>query len=229
MLTEFSSEFSRQLTPQIWQLIAMSSFETVYMSLVATLFAVLFGLPLGVLNFLTKPNQVLANKRANRILEIIINVGRSIPFIILLFDLMPVTRFLVGTTLGTTAAIIPLSVAALPFYARLTSNALGDIPSGLTETAKAMGTTVWQLVTRFYLPEALPMLIKAMTLTLVTLIGYSAMAGAVGGGGLGNTAISFGLHRNMPYVLWVSTIIIVIIVMLCEKYGNKLADRFDHR
>ncbi|MCI7480409.1 methionine ABC transporter permease [[Pasteurella] aerogenes] len=229
MLTEFSSEFSRQLTPQIWQLIAMSSFETVYMSLVATLFAVLFGLPLGVLNFLTKPNQVLANKRANRILEIVINVGRSIPFIILLFDLMPVTRFLVGTTLGTTAAIIPLSVAALPFYARLTSNALGDIPSGLTETAKAMGTTVWQLVTRFYLPEALPMLIKAMTLTLVTLIGYSAMAGAVGGGGLGNTAISFGLHRNMPYVLWVSTIIIVIIVMLCEKYGNKLADHFDHR
>ncbi|OZN24280.1 methionine ABC transporter permease [Actinobacillus seminis] len=229
MLTEFSSEFSRQLTPQIWQLIAMSSFETVYMSLIATLFAVLFGLPLGVLNFLTKPNQVLANKRANRILEIIINIGRSIPFIILLFDLMPVTRFLVGTTLGTTAAIIPLSVAALPFYARLTSNALGDIPSGLTETAKAMGTTVWQLVTRFYLPEALPMLIKAMTLTLVTLIGYSAMAGAVGGGGLGNTAISFGLHRNMPYVLWVSTIIIVIIVMLCEKYGNKLADRFDHR
>ena len=229
MLTEFSSEFSRQLTPQIWQLIAMSSFETVYMSLVATLFAVLFGLPLGGLNFLTKPNQVLANKRANRILEIVINVGRSIPFIILLFDLMPVTRFLVGTTLGTTAAIIPLSVAALPFYARLTSNALGDIPSGLTETAKAMGTTVWQLVTRFYLPEALPMLIKAMTLTLVTLIGYSAMAGAVGGGGLGNTAISFGLHRNMPYVLWVSTIIIVIIVMLCEKYGNKLADHFDHR
>ena len=229
MLTEFSSEFSRQLTPQIWQLIAMSSFETVYMSLVATLFAVLFGLPLGVLNFLTKPNQVLANKRANRILEIVINIGRSIPFIILLFDLMPVTRFLVGTTLGTTAAIIPLSVAALPFYARLTSNALGDIPSGLTETAKAMGTTVWQLVTRFYLPEALPMLIKAMTLTLVTLIGYSAMAGAVGGGGLGNTAISFGLHRNMPYVLWVSTIIIVIIVMLCEKYGNKLADHFDHR
>lgn len=229
MFAEFSAEISRQLTPKIWQLIANSTFETIYMSLVATLFAVLLGLPLGILNFLTKPNQVLANRRTNRILEIIINVGRSIPFIILLFDLMPVTRFLVGTTLGTTAAIIPLSVAALPFYARLTSNALGDIPTGLTETAKAMGTTVWQLVTRFYLPEALPMLIKAMTLTLVTLIGYSAMAGAVGGGGLGNTAISFGLHRNMPYVLWISTIIIVIIVMLCEKYGNKLADHFDHR
>lgn len=229
MLTEFANEFSRQLTPKIWELIAMSSLETIYMSLVATLFAVIFGLPLGVITFLTKQGEALENHRVNRILEIIINVGRSIPFIILLFDLMPITRFLVGTTLGTTAAIIPLSVSALPFFARLTSNALGDIPSGLTETAKAMGTTVWQLVTRFYLPEALPVLIKAMTLTLIALIGYSAMAGAVGGGGLGNTAISFGLHRNMPYVLWISTIIIVVIVMLCEKYGNKLADHFDHR
>ncbi len=229
MWTEFSAEFSRQLTPQVWQLIGMSSFETVYMSLLATFFAVALGLPLGIITFLTQAGQSLENRRLNRILEALINVGRSIPFIILLFDLMPVTRFLVGTTLGTTAAIIPLSVAALPFYARLTINALGDVPSGLTETAKAMGTSVWQMVTRFYLPEALPMLIKAMTLTLVTLIGYSAMAGAVGGGGLGNTAISYGLHRNMSYVLWVSTIIIVLIVMLCERYGNKLADHFDHR
>ncbi|MFD0966553.1 methionine ABC transporter permease [Seminibacterium arietis] len=229
MWSEFTSEFSRQLTPQIWQLIGMSTFETIYMSLLATFFAILFGLPLGILNFLTRTGQALENKKINRTLEIIINVGRSIPFIILLFDLMPITRFLVGTTLGTTAAIIPLSVAALPFYARLTVNALGDIPSGLTETAKAMGTSVWQLVTRFYLPEALPMLLKAMTLTLITLIGYSAMAGTVGGGGLGNTAISYGLHRNMPYVLWVSTIIIVLIVMICERYGNKLAAHFDHR
>ncbi|TDQ56292.1 D-methionine transport system permease protein [Mesocricetibacter intestinalis] len=229
MWNDFITEFSRQLTPQLWQLIGMSSFETVYMSFIATLFAVVFGLPLGVITFLSQKNQALDNPRLNRILEAVINIGRSIPFIILLFDLMPVTRFLVGTTLGTTAAIIPLSVSALPFFARLTSNALGDIPSGLTETAKAMGTSVWQLVTKFYLPEALPVLIKAMTLTLVALIGYSAMAGAVGGGGLGNTAISYGLHRNMPYVLWVSTVIIVIIVMLCEKYGNKLADHFDRR
>ncbi|PJG82072.1 methionine ABC transporter permease [Caviibacterium pharyngocola] len=229
MWTEFMSEFSRQLTPQVWELIANSSLETVYMSFAATLFAVIFGLPLGVVTFLTQQGQALENRKVNRLLEVLINIGRSIPFIILLFDLMPVTRFLVGTTLGTTAAIIPLSVSALPFFARLTSNALGDIPSGLTETAKAMGTSVWQLITRFYLPEALPVLIKAMTLTLIALIGYSAMAGAVGGGGLGNTAISYGLHRNMTYVLWVSTIIIVLIVMLCEKYGNKLADHFDHR
>ncbi|QIM67906.1 methionine ABC transporter permease [Basfia succiniciproducens] len=229
MWTNFIADFSKQLTPEVWVLIGSSTLETVYMSFSATLFAVVLGLPLGVYNYLTKPNQALANTKVNRFLEWVINIGRSIPFIILLFNLMPVTRFLVGTTLGTTASIIPLGVCALPFFARLTSNALGDIPSGLTETAKAMGTTVWQLVTKFYLPEALPILIKATTLTLVTLIGYSAMAGAVGGGGLGNTAISYGLHRNMPYVLWISTIIIVVIVMLCEKYGNKLADHFDHR
>ncbi|MCK3658317.1 methionine ABC transporter permease [Pasteurellaceae bacterium Pebbles2] len=229
MWDNFINGFTTQITPQVWQLIGSSTIETIYMSFAATFFAVLFGLPLGVWTFLTQQNQALANPKVNRILEALINIGRSIPFIILLFDLMPVTRFLVGTTLGTTASIIPLAVAAMPFFARLTANALGDIPSGLTETAKAMGTNVWQLVSKFYLPEALPMLIKATTLTLVTLIGYSAMAGAVGGGGLGNTAISYGLHRNMPYVLWVATIIIVLIVMICERYGNKLADRFDHR
>lgn len=229
MWDNFIAEFSKQLTPQVWELISVSTFQTIYMTLAATLFAILFGMPLGILTFLTRQGEVRSNPRLNRILELLINIGRSIPFIILLLVLMPLTRLLVGTTLGTTASIIPLGVAAMPFFARLTANALGDVPSGLTETAKAMGTTVWQLVTKFYLPEALPMLIKAATLTFVTLIGYSAMAGAVGGGGLGNTAISYGLHRNMPYVLWVATIIIVLIVMICEKYGNKLADHFDHR
>ena len=223
------AEFNRQLTPQVWELIGSSAVETVYMTLAATIFAIVFGMPLGVFTFLTRQGEVLENARLNRTLELLINIGRSVPFIILLLVLMPVTRFLVGSTLGTTASIIPLGMAAMPFFARLTANALGDVPSGLTETAKAMGTTVWQLVTKFYLPEALPMLIKAATLTFVTLIGYSAMAGAVGGGGLGNTAISYGLHRNMPYVLWVATIIIVLIVMICERYGNKLADHFDRR
>ncbi|PVX31850.1 D-methionine transport system permease protein [Pasteurella langaaensis DSM 22999] len=221
--------FNQQLTPQVWQLIGASTFETIYMTLAATIFAIVFGMPLGILTFVTRKGEVLENARLNRVLELLINIGRSVPFIILLLVLMPVTRFIVGSTLGTTASIIPLGMAAMPFFARLTANALGDIPSGLTETAKAMGTTVWQLVTKFYLPEALPILIKAATLTFVTLIGYSAMAGAVGGGGLGNTAISYGLHRNMPYVLWAATIIIVLIVMVCERYGNKLADHFDRR
>ncbi|MDG2948661.1 ABC transporter permease [Bisgaard Taxon 10/6] len=229
MWANFINDFNTQMTPEIWDLILVSTWETLYMTFAATFFAVLFGLPLGIWAFLTKKGYALSNAKINRTLEVIINIGRSIPFIILLLILLPVTKFLVGTTIGTTAAIIPLSVAALPFVARLTVNALGDVPPGLTETARAMGTGTWQLVTKFYLPEALPMLIKAFTLTFVTLIGYSAMAGAVGGGGLGNTAITFGLYRNMPYVLWVATIIIVFIVIIGEKYGNKLADRFDHR
>ena len=151
------------------------------------------------------------------------------PFIILLIILLPVTRLLVGTTLGTTAAIVPLSVAAIPFFARLTANALTEIPTGLTEAAKSMGATHWQVVSKYYLPESLPMIINAITLTLVSLIGYSAMAGVVGGGGLGNLAISYGEHRGMIYVKWIATIIIVAIVMICQKAGDVLAEKVDHR
>lgn len=229
MLDSIIIAFETQLTPAVWELIGRSTYETIYMSLVATFFAVLFGLPLGVLTFITEKGEILEHTLLNRILNIVINVGRSIPFIILLLLLMDTTRALVGTTIGTTASIIPLSVSALPFFARLTANALSETPKGLTEAAKAMGATNWQVITKFYLPEAKTSLIKAITLTLVGVIGYSAMAGTQGGGGLGNTAISYGVHRNMEAVKWVATIIIVALVMLSEKYGNKIADRHDHR
>ncbi|AKO45406.1 methionine ABC transporter permease [[Haemophilus] ducreyi] len=221
--------FLKEVTPQMWQLIAEGTLETIYMSFSASFIAILVGLPLGFLAFLTQKEQILANERINQILNVIINIGRSMPFIILLIILLPVTRFLVGTSLGTTAAIVPLSVSAIPFFARLTANALIEIPAGLTEAAKSMGATNWQVVTRFYLPESLPILINGITLTLVALIGYSAMAGAVGGGGLGNLAISYGEHRNMIYVKWISTVIIVAIVMLSQKLGDYLAKRYDHR
>ncbi len=223
------AEFSEQLTPKMWELVAMSTFETLYMGFLATLLAVVVGLPIGLLAFLTGKGEILENNRLHQVLDVVINVGRSIPFIILLVILLPFTRFLVGTTLGTTAAIVPLSVAAIPFFARLTANALLEIPSGLTEAAKSMGATNWQVVTKFYLPESLPILINGVTLTLVSLIGYSAMAGAVGGGGLGNLAISYGEHRNMIYVKWIATIIIVAIVMISQKFGDNLAKRYDHR
>lgn len=223
------TEFSEQLTPKMWELVAMSTFETLYMGFLATLLAVVVGLPIGLLAFLTGKGEILENSRLHQVLDVVINVGRSIPFIILLVILLPFTRFLVGTTLGTTAAIVPLSVAAIPFFARLTANALLEIPSGLTEAAKSMGATNWQVVTKFYLPESLPILINGVTLTLVSLIGYSAMAGAVGGGGLGNLAISYGEHRNMIYVKWIATIIIVAIVMISQKFGDNLAKRYDHR
>lgn len=178
---------------------------------------------------MTGKGRILANKPLFAILDVVINVGRSVPFIILLIILLPFTRLIVGTTLGTTAAIVPLAMAAIPFVARLTANALAEIATGLTESAHAMGATNWQIITKYYFPESLPILINAITLTLVSLIGYSAMAGVVGGGGLGNLAISYGEHRGMVYVKWIATVIIVAIVMICQKAGDMLAERFDHR
>lgn len=221
--------FMAELTPQMWSLVWQSTFETIYMGFVATALSVIIGLPIGFLAFLTGKDEILENRRLHQVLDVIINIGRSIPFIILLIILLPFTRLIVGTTLGTTAAIVPLSVSAIPFFARLTSNALLEIPSGLTEAAKSMGATNWQVVSKFYLPESLPILINGITLTLVALIGYSAMAGAVGGGGLGNLAISYGEHRNMVYVKWIATVIIVAIVMISQKLGDYLAKRYDHR
>ncbi|MGX2975168.1 methionine ABC transporter permease [Ursidibacter arcticus] len=223
------ADFQNQLTPQMWELVALSTLETLYMGFMATLLAVVIGLPIGFVAFLTGKGEILEHKGLHRVLDVVINIGRSVPFIILLVVLLPFTRLLVGTTLGTTAAIVPLSVSAIPFFARLTSNALLEIPSGLTEAAKSMGATNWQVVTKFYLPESLPILINGITLTLVALIGYSAMAGAVGGGGLGNLAISYGEHRNMVYVKWIATVIIVAIVMISQKIGDNLAKRYDHR
>lgn len=229
MWHELYQNFVSELTPQMWQMVIKSSAETIYMGLMSTLISVVVGLPLGFLAFLTGKGRILENKPLFSILDVVINIGRSVPFIILLIILLPVTRFLVGTTLGTTAAIVPLSVAAIPFFARLTANALAEIPTGLTEAAHAMGATNLQVISKYYLPECLPMLINAITLTLVSLIGYSAMAGVVGGGGLGNLAISYGEHRGMIYVKWLSTIIIVAIVMICQKVGDVWAAKVDHR
>lgn len=223
------ADFMNELTPRMWGLVLDSTWQTLYMGFAATLIAVLVGLPIGFLAFLTGKGRILENRPLYQILDVVINIGRSIPFIILLVILLPFTRMVVGTTLGTTAAIVPLSISAIPFFARLTANALLEIPAGLTEAAKSMGATNWQVVTRFYLPESLPILINGITLTLVALIGYSAMAGAVGGGGLGNLAISYGEHRNMVYVKWIATIIIVAIVMISQKIGDSLAKRYDHR
>ncbi|MCK3655865.1 methionine ABC transporter permease [Pasteurellaceae bacterium Macca] len=223
------ADFLNQLTPKMWELVGLSTLETLYMGFAATAMAVLVGLPIGFVAFLTGKGEILEHKTLHQVLDVVINIGRSVPFIILLVVLLPFTRILVGTTLGTTAAIVPLSISAIPFFARLTANALLEIPNGLTEAAKSMGATNWQVVTKFYLPESLPILINGITLTLVSLIGYSAMAGAVGGGGLGNLAISYGEHRNMVYVKWIATIIIVAIVMISQKLGDRLAKRVDHR
>lgn len=212
----------------MWEKVALSTLETVYMTVASTFIAVLIGLPIGCITFLTGQGQILENRRINQLLNVFINIGRSIPYIILLLVLLPVTSFLVGS-LGTTASIVSLSAAAIPFFARLTTNSLFEIPDGLTETAKALGAKNYQILFKFYLPESLPSLINGITLTFVTLIGYTAMAGTQGGGGLGSLAINYGVYRGMEFVTWIATIIIVIFVMISQKLGDGLANRVDHR
>ena len=219
MFNDLWATFSQQFPDNFASLLTVSTIETVYMSVLSTLIAALLGLPLGFLTFLTNKGAILENKKLNAFLNVIINIGRSIPYIILLLALIPLTSWLLpGGSIGSNAAIVSLSAAATPFFARLTSNALFEIPTGLTETAKAMGATNWQIIRKFYLPESLPTLINAITLTFVTLIG-----------GLGSLAINYGVYRNMPSVTWAATIVIVIIVMLSQKLGDTLAKRVDHR
>lgn len=228
MWNELVVDFQQQLTPEMWEKVALSTLETVYMTVASTFIAVLIGLPIGCITFLTGQGQILENRRINQLLNVFINIGRSIPYIILLLVLLPVTSFLVGS-LGTTASIVSLSAAAIPFFARLTTNSLFEIPDGLTETAKALGAKNYQILFKFYLPESLPSLINGITLTFVTLIGYTAMAGTQGGGGLGSLAINYGVYRGMEFVTWIATIIIVIFVMISQKLGDGLANRVDHR
>ena len=193
------------------------------------LLGLLFGIPLGTLLHLTKPGNLLQNVVVNKILDIVVNIGRSIPFIILLVSIIPFTRFVTGSAIGTSAAIVPLTIGAIPFVARLIEGNLMEIPSGLMEAAQAMGATPLQIIRKILLPEALPGIINSATVTFVTLMSYSAMAGAVGGGGLGDVGIRYGYQRFDASVMLITVIILVIIVQLIQSAGNYLAKRIDHR
>lgn len=187
------------------------------------------GIPLGVLLHLSKKNGLLENAAFNKTLGIVVNVGRSIPFIILLVALIPVTRFLVGTSIGTAAAVVPLTIGAIPFIARLVEGALLEVPSGLVEAAQAMGAKPLQIIMKVLLPEALPGIINAVTITLVTLVGYSAMAGTVGGGGLGDVGIRYGYQRFDGTVMMITVVILVLLVQIIQSAGDHLVKRVDHR
>ncbi len=200
--------------------------ETLYMVFASTVFACLLGLPLGTLLFTSqaiKPNRML-----NHAIASVINISRSIPFIILLVALIPFTRLLVGTSIGIHAAIVPLTLGATPFFARLVDNIYQTLPSGLIEAGFAMGTSPWQTIRHVLLPEALPALIHATTVTAITLVNYSAMAGTVGGGGLGDLAIRYGYQRFDVSVMLLTVVILVLIVQGLQMSGDRLARRFTH-
>jgi D-methionine transport system permease protein len=209
-------------------LLLEASGQTLYMVLLASIIATLGGLPLGVILYLTRRNNILEHRVLNQLLSAIINITRSIPFIILMIAVIPFTRLLIGTSIGTNAAIVPLSLCAMPFVARVVENALLEINKGLIEAAIAMGATVWQIIVKVLIPEALPGIINGLTLTIVSLIGYSAMAGAVGGGGLGDVAIRYGYQRFDITVMLVTIVIMVVLVQFIQWAGDSIARHFSH-
>ncbi|MEY9850073.1 D-methionine transport system permease protein [Streptacidiphilus sp. BW17] len=213
------------MQPLLWQ----STQETCWMVGLATLATVVVGLPLGLLLVLTRRGGLLQNAAINKLIGAIVNIGRSLPFVILIVAIIPFTRWLTGTTLGWQAATVPLAVGAIPFFARLVETAVGDVDGGLIEAVQAMGGSTWTVVRKALLPESLPGLISALTTTVIALIGYSAMAGTVGGGGLGTLAINYGYMRFETTFMWVIAAELVVLVTLVQLLGEGLARGLDHK
>lgn len=200
----------------LWPLLLDGTLDTLYMVGLAALFTVLIGLPTGVLLFISRANGLAPMPKLNALLGAVINIGRSLPFIVLLIALIPFTRLIVGTTLGSTAAIVPVTIGAFPFFARLTENALDEVDYGRIEAILSMGGNVWHVIFKSLLPEALPTLLAGITLTIVMLIGFSSMAGVIGGGGLGDLAIRYGYQRFNNEVMFGTVLILVAMVQGCK-------------
>lgn len=215
------------MSPTIWLDLLTATGQTLYMVIVSTALSALLGLPLGVVLFSSarlKPNRLL-----NRVLSSIINISRSVPFIILLVAIIPFTRWLVGTSIGIHAAMVPLTLGAIPFFARLVDNACQGLSQGLIEAGLSMGASTLQIIRRIILPETLPVLIQALTVTAITLVNYSAMAGTVGGGGLGDLAIRYGYQRFNPFVMLITVLVLVVIVQLIQTGGDWATERILRR
>ena len=213
----------------ILQLLLTATGETLYMVLLAALFTVLIGLPLGVLLFISRRDGLFPVPRLNRVLGAVINLGRSLPFVVLLIALIPLTRLLVGTTLGSTAAVVPITIGAFPFFARIVENALDEVDKGRIEAILAMGGHIGHVIFKVLLPEALPALLAGITLTLVMLIGFSSMAGVIGGGGLGDLAIRYGYQRFNNQVMVATVVVLVILVQSVQSLGDGLVRSLAHR
>lgn len=204
-------------------LLSNATIQTLEMVFISCLFAVIIGLPLGVFLFITR-NAVLFKRPAlHSAIGLVVNIVRSIPFIILLVAITPLTRLIVGTSIGTTAAMVPLAISAIPFFARLVESALSEVPVGLIEASVAMGATVLQIVSKVLIPEARATLVRGVTLTLITLVGYSAMAGAIGGGGLGNVAIMYGYERFEINIMIATVVILIAMVQCFQLIGDYIA------
>lgn len=214
-----------QLLSSLWT----ATLETLYMVAVSAVLAALFGLPLGLLLVITGPKGFLPNRKLNQVLGSVVNAGRSLPFIILLVAIIPLTRLIVGTTIGSTAALVPLTLSAIPFYARVAETSLLEVDRGLVEAAESMGCTYWQIIYKVLIPEALPSLVLGLTIMVISLIGYSAMAGVVGGGGLGDLAIRYGYQRFDTRIMLITVVLLIVLVQIVQWIGDAIAHQLRRR
>ncbi|MGP1576504.1 MAG: methionine ABC transporter permease [Treponema sp.] len=205
------------------QLVGAATLQTLSMVFFSTVFSVLLGAPLGVLLCITAEDNLLPKPIFNQIISRSVNILRSFPFIILMIVLFPVSRMIIGKSIGTTAAIVPLSIAAAPFVARIIETALLEVDRGVIQAATAMGSSVWEIIFKVLIPEALPSLIAGITLTVINLIGYSAMAGAIGGGGLGDLAIRYGYQRFRSDIMLAAVVVILIMVEVIQIAGTRMS------
>ena len=217
------------MSPEILRLIGDATLDTLWMVGVAAAIATLVGLPLGVFLATSGKGELFSAPLVNKALGFVVNATRSTPFIILVVAIIPFTRFLVGTSIGTKAAIVPLTIAATPFVARLIEGAIREVDQGLVEAARAMGASPLQIVRKVLVPEALPAIVLALTLAIVSLLGFSAMVGAVGGGGLGDLGIRYGYQRFMPDVMAVVVVVLIVLVQLVQSIGDRLSRRLNKR
>ncbi|MFF4412092.1 methionine ABC transporter permease [Streptosporangium sp. NPDC001559] len=210
-----------EMAPLLWE----NTWQTVQMVLWSTLFTALLGLPLGVALVVTDRGGLFPSWPLNRVLALVVNVGRSLPFIILMIAVIPLTRMIVGTTIGTAATVVPLTLGAAPFFARLVETSLREVGSDKVQAAHAMGASRTTIIGKVLLPEAMPGLVAGLTVTVVALISYSAMAGAIGGGGLGDLAIRYGYQRFETTLMVVTVVVLVVIVQLVQTLGDTVARR----
>lgn len=209
----------------VFSMIWTSTLETLYMVFFSTLFSLLIGFPIGILLTVTKEGNILESPKLNKVLDFIINTLRSFPFIILMILLFPLSRIIVGTTIGSTAAIVPLSISAAPFVARMIEGALNEVDKGLIEASSSMGANNWTIIFKVMIPETMPHIIHGITVTVISLIGFSAMAGTIGAGGLGDLAIRFGYQRFKTDIMVYAVIVIIIVVQILQSLGNYLVYR----
>ena len=217
------------MAPDMIGLLAEGTWETLYMTLVSTVIAYIIGIPIGIILYITGEGGIRRNRAVNAVVGVIVNILRSVPFLILLVAILPFTRIVVGTTIGSTATIVPLVVAAAPYVGRMVESSLKEIDGGVIEAARAMGSSAWQMIYKVFLPEAKPSLLVGATISLATILGYSAMAGFVGGGGLGAIAINYGYYRYQSDVMLITVALLVIIVQILQEGGLKLVSKVDKR